>query len=364
MQLEDLENLTDSHLIESLRFSPEIEDNELNQAMYALLLKRHQLKPYKPQLTPLPSGAIPLLSKSFFPWGALPYPQAHAQLGSLLCQLEDAQMRQIASEMVSFQQATLDHNKEPIFSLLQQEGIDVYSRLKAQNVAFFEAVSQTPADALKFADSTLAMIAQRSAKRTVVGIGSGCKSGMGTFLSEDCGVINFGPQVSSIGDCSGFGLAGRAQNVSLENGDSFSLSFRTRMAAAGRRQTHFYQMQDSGFSGFWITSQLSGDLNNLAVKCKLEGIFPFEQVLFSFFGKGDTCVVANSHQLKAQSLDRYKGPAKNLNFFGQNGEVRLEADGGVSEMQIIPLAHDSNFWGADFLVCYSLASDSFGFQLS
>lgn len=58
----------------------------------------------------LASGPLLLYDEGFFPWGAFPYPKAHAELGVALSKQEVN--RPICLKMAEFQLATLDHKKK------------------------------------------------------------------------------------------------------------------------------------------------------------------------------------------------------------------------------------------------------------
>lgn len=357
-----LESTKDPKKVEALRFSSLIEDNELAQATYALYVKQLSLKPYKPKFFLLPCGAVALFHKGFFPWEGLPYPQQHAELGTLLAQLEDEEMNTLVQGMKRFQEATLDHYKKPVLSLFQQEGRATSEVLFEANRVFFDTLHFTPSNSLHFADSTLCMISKRSETATVICAGSGCKSGMGVFLSQDAGVVNFGPQLLPLGCCSAFGLAGRAQKAHLhEEKECFSLSYRCRLASPSERS--IFNLQDSGYSGFWMHADVKGNLQEISLHSHFEGFSPLNKIVFSFFGKAEACFVAGSHKLTPKSLDRYTGPAQTLSFSGKLGGVSIEATEGASKMEIIPLAGDESFWGADFLAVYTLADPTIAFSL-
>jgi hypothetical protein len=311
----------------------------------------------------LECGACALYPKSFFPWQGLPYPKEHAELGSLFMQSEDEAMHKRARQMASFQEATLDHQKRPFSSLLQQEGSSSFEELKAANVTFFEAVGITPSDHLQFSESTLCMVSRRSNDASLYCLGSGCKSGIGAFLFHDAGIINFGPQLLPIGNCSGFGLAGRAQKSHLKSDpDEFFLSFLCRLAAPSSRKVN--ALEDSGYSGLWTETKVRGNLKQMSLQSHFEGVRPINQIVYSFFGKGEACVIAGSHKLHTRSLDRYCGPPQRVNFIGKRGGIAIAALEGLASMEVIPLASDESFWGADFLAAYTLGLPTVSFSLS
>lgn len=337
------------------KISPFMEEHELLQGAFALLAQRRQLKAYSPKLVPAKSGAVPLFHKSFFPWGPLPYPKEHAQLGALLAQLNDPEMRAIAQGMVPYQQATLDHTLTPIAALFRQEGHGLNSALREANTLFFESLSVKPAQTSHFSDECLGLVAKRDAEGTLVCTASGCKSGMGTFLYKDAGILNYGPQGLNVGNCSGFGLAGLGQKIRLQDDESyFSLSYLTRLAAPSGRRCAITQLNDSDYSASWMEAALEGGLEGIANRVRFEGLAIQTPILFSFFGKGEVCTISGLHQLRPRSLDRYQGPPDTLLFSGQEGSVRIGPLEGSSHLEVIPLAGDESFWGADFLATFTV----------
>lgn len=340
--------------------SPLLKEHELLQATYAVVAKRAGMIPPKLHFEPLPGGAIPLFGCGFFPWKALPYPKEHAELGTRLAQLGD---QQTALQMASFQEATLDHAKQPAHALFMQEGFPCHDALARANTNFFETIGYTPASHFKFADQELGMVSRRTTTSTVICVGSGCKSGLGLFLHHDAGIINWGPQTSPIGKCEGFGLAGRAQKVHLDAAEHhFALSFQCRLATAASRETGFSHLQDAGYSARWMEAAIEGDNEGIACRVGFHTLYPSDKTLFVLFGKGKTCLVAGSHQLKSRSLDRYGGPYQPVNLIGSLGNVRVEGE-GIAHMEIIPLAGDESFWGADFLLGYTLNTPEGRFTL-
>lgn len=340
--------------------SPLLEEHELLQAAYAVLAQRFGINASLPQLTAFPGGAVALFGRGFFPWKALPYPKEHAQLGVCLAQLGD---RQKALSMARFQEATLDHAKQPVYSLFMQEGFPCREALSAANASFFETIQYTPADRLRFSDGELGMVARRTATSTVICVGSGCKSGLGVFLHHDAGILNWGPQTSPIGVCEGFGLAGRAQKIRIEDDEHhFELSFQCRLASSAARETGFSYLRDAGYSAQWMEAVVEGDNEKMTGTVRFQAPNTSEQSLVTFFGRARTCLVAGSHKLKPRSLDRYGGPPQPVDLVGALGNVRLEGD-GVARMEIIPLAGDESFWGADFLIAYTLKGAESRFTL-
>ena len=337
--------------IEGWGRSPLLIEHELLQATYAVLAKRAGLAVPKLHLEALPGGGIPLFGRGFLPWKALPYPKEHAQLGVCLAQLGELQM---ARSMARFQEATLDHTQKPAYALFTQEGFLCQTALDNANAHFFEAIGYLPSDKLKFSDRELGMISWRTPTSTTICLGSGCKSGLGLFLNHDAGIINWGPQTTPAGVCEGFGLAGRALKVQLEEAERlFKLSFQCRLATPAIRETGFSHLRDAGYSAAWMEASIVGNHEEIACRIRFETLHFEPKPLIVLFGKGSSCLVAGSHQLKPRSLNRYGGPSQPVHLKGHLGNVCVMAD-DMAHMEIIPLAGDESFWGADFLIAYTL----------
>lgn len=336
--------------IEQWGQSPLLIEHELLQATYAVLAKRGGCAVPKLNLETLSGGGVLLFKRGFFPWQALPYPKEHAQLGICLAQLGE---EQAALSMARFQDATLDHTHRPAYALFTQEGFPCQTALDSANATFFETIGYARSDKLRFSDKELGMISWRTPSSTVICLGSGCKSGLGLFLNHDAGIINWGPQTTPAGICEGFGLAGRGQKVQLEETEHhFALSFQCCLASPAVRETGFSHLRDAGYSGAWMEALIEG--NNEEISCRMH-FRAFNEIkpLLVMFGKGRACLVAGSHQLKPRSLDRYGGPAQPVHLIGHLGNVCIVTD-NMAHMEIIPLAGDESFWGADFLIAYTL----------
>ncbi len=284
-----------------------------------------------------------MFGRSFFPWKALPYPLQHAKLA--LAYLEMGR-GDLAQKMVPWQCATLDHAKRPITSLFLQERGASNSEIEQTNRHFFDTFDYCWDEPL-YLHEELGFVSYKQPNSTLVCVGSGCKSGMGVSITGQGGVINYGPHLCEMWETHSFGLAGRAEHFQFEKQEEgFELSYRTRLAAPHHRDTGIPYLQDSGFSGLWLKCHQTYKGNALTTKAHIEGIYPKEGLSFSIYGKGDVCTVAKSHKLAPASLDRYEGPAQSV----QMGGVTIEVGEQIEHMEVIPLAGDESFWGANFLI--------------
>lgn len=352
---EKLSECTDEKLASSLAHSSFLIEDEVLQALTVL---KGGLSNQALNLKPFKSGAVPLFTRSLFPWGGLPYPEEHALLGTLLMELKNPEFQEIARGMVPFQYATVDHNGVPLASLFVQERRFDRAILSSKSAAFLSHFPAQPKEFL-FVDRELGVIVLKEPNATVACLASGCKSGMLSFLHRDVGVLNFGPQLSPVENCEGFGLAGRGQNIVLEVSEkNFSLSSYCRLAAPNPRKACLERIEDSGYSGLWVETEARGNPHSLELVSKFKGTASTEGATYSLFGRGAKCLISGSHQLKPRSLDRYRGPIQPLAFISEEASVQVVVTGGAVQMEVIPLAHDTSFWGADFLVSFKLAQSN------
>ncbi|MCB1108438.1 MAG: hypothetical protein KDK44_02170 [Chlamydiia bacterium] len=67
--------------------------------------------------------------------------------------------------------------------------------------------------------------------------------------------------------------------------------------------------------------------------------------------KADALKIGNQLELEPGSLKQYKGGAKTVALEGKDSQMVI-IPGEQGSMEIIPLASDSRYWGADFLLIY------------
>jgi hypothetical protein len=339
-----------------------LQEHELVHAYTLLLARRAGVASPPLNLKQLKSGCLPLLRLHFFPWQGLPYPEEHAELGSLLLQMEEAHLQEIALKMAAFQYATLDHEGKPLFSIFRQEVARKYEELQRANSLFFAALPATVKKAPTFLDAELGIFAWKREEETFFSTASGCKSGMGAHLFRDVGILNFAPQKLPLGECERFGLAGRAMVFSFEEkGRGVEIASTCRLASSRSGTNEIDGLMNSSYSGLWISAKLFYELHQMRLVAQLEGTSALENWVFSFFIKGKFCFVAGSHKLAPRSLDRYLGPPQEVEVRGERGKCSLQAS-GAAKMEVIPLIGGDHFWGADFLIAYTLEERDLDFS--
>jgi len=323
-----------------------LQDDILVQAQQALL-DQGQGVPFCANKLPIsPSGAICLYEKGWFPWKGLPYPHEHARLGRYLAQL--GHMKE-AQRLAHFQRAMLDHKGCPIRSVFCQEGKVSFTELKEVTEAFF-ALCLTTDIVLPVMDPDLGFFRMGDDKTTALITAAACRTGLGYFAYRDAAVITFGPQLTTVGDCSGFGMAGRPQDLFfMHQKDVLECRYRNRLACVHERSTGISFLSDAGYTGLWIDVEHTMQDTKLRTLAKVLGPGDASELSWVFFGQAKTCVVAKSHVLSSNSLDRYRGPIQSVEMRGHEGSV-LIAVNTPGDMEVIPLAGDESFWGSDFLV--------------
>ncbi|MBS0623253.1 MAG: hypothetical protein JSS62_01365 [Verrucomicrobia bacterium] len=294
------------------------------------------------------SGAVCLYERGFFPWKGLPYPHEHARLGQYLVQLEQ---RELAKKMACFQKAMLDHDQQPIASLFCQEGRVPYVMLQQATDAFLSSLEGVHLE-LPVIDEGLGFFRMGNFHTTSLITASGCRTGLGTFLHCDAAILTFAPQLSPVGDCASFGIAGRAQELSYEYMDQqIVCRYRNRLACPHMRETGLNFLADAGYSGLWVQVSQKMSEGSLSTSAQVMGPHSQNSLSWTFFGKARSCVVAGSHGLSPNSLDRYQGPIQKVEMRGVKGSVWIHSSVKGS-MEVIPLAGDESFWGANFLVVF------------
>jgi len=358
------------------------------------------------------ASAAALFQDSLFSWGEVFYPKQSCELVALWMisamngAERDSRVDMLSRDILN----TLDSHGEPIFSLFCQHDRGDLNECRAAYFLFFSAMASQASsreremylflaeqqkkqlddhsngsffieyakrvayDCFQLTDPSGScedlrsllpsnindhknkIVAQRDSGRTQYFIGSGCKSGMGFFQVGQCGIVNYGPQLDSIGDPSYFGICGsptqnRFFRTYLEvSGRSMSLDSHNLISSKGGGRS-LSEYEESGFSGLWINSKQRADEKGWSISCHCEGLAS-PVLYFVFFIKGKNCLINRVQKLRPQSLDRYKGPAAEIECREGSYGFLLQTIQGAKTMEIVPLAGGNSFWGADFLVAY------------
>lgn len=331
--------------------SPFYFDHEIARALIAL--KWGKIARFKS----LPSGAVPLFEGFAYKWSGLPYPRYHAQLA---CLIHDMGLVEQAEKMAQWQLFTVDHHLNPFQSFYTQERTRCADELREWTAKLFEKLAPKPLPVLS-CDQDLGIVRLSYNAFTAIAHASGCLSGMGSVAYQDISIVNYGPQLSALGDCSAFGLAGRGLDISIHP-EKGSFEATARLGATHLRPQPINGISDGTFAKHWLRFKQRMGVDGLTFEGTFERVGESKNLLFVFFLKAPACFVSGSHKLNPKSLDRYVGPASWILLEGKQGNLQIEMPVGAKKLEVIPLAGDENFWNADFIAAYTIES-SFAFNV-
>ncbi|MCI5052166.1 MAG: hypothetical protein MRY21_03395 [Simkaniaceae bacterium] len=171
---------------------------------------------------------------------------------------------------------------------------------------------------------------------------SGVGTGLGAMVKEDVTIVSFGPQIGSLGSSSGFGIY-----------NFFSADFERN-----RGWVRLVSPDGEGSSKTVSRAKLGQGWMHVAMdarslKVRFVGDFHSEPLYFVFYVNANKAHVDQKVQLLPDSLDRYDGRASRVRFEGVKNNFVIETK-KQAEIELIPLAGQNFFWGADFLLAYRI----------
>lgn len=368
------------------RFWPE---HQLSSAYHALLCTVVGLQPL-PSLKPLllPNGAPLIEEKGYLDSGKIPSLALAAETALVWAVLGHLQNREdlcLASlKVANWLLHLLDHRGLPLTTLWAEA--TGFSTLKL--VALFEALfsiayemthhsffeqafllqkrslsenqrplfiahlmtllpadkKQYPYELIKVAEeATLGMIKFSKKETTVAFVLTGWNSGMGRLQKKEIGVVNFGPQVGPLDDLSRFGIARKC----LKNFQDLVWE----KEPDGALIKGWTQMYALPYSFEATLAYLAG---NLKIKLFLDEVAPKRGLNFVFYVQAQEAQIQGKKQLSQGTLDRYSGSPLPVIFSKGEETLLLEPHQEQGVMEVIPLGGGDEFWGANFLVSFSM----------
>jgi hypothetical protein len=151
----------------------------------------------------------------------------------------------------------------------------------------------------------------------------GRRTGLGTFYASDIEVRAFGPQSLPLNDPKGFGI-----ERSLQGEDRWT--------------------QVSSLPEVWLEVK---NFFESGLEVRFLGLNPKTPLHFSFYIKAPSAQIGTL-QLLPKSLIRYQGESKPVLF---GGKLQIESL-LQTKMEVIPLAGEGCFWGAEFLLSFEINS--------
>ncbi len=105
----------------------------------------------------------------------------------------------------------------------------------------------------------------------------------------------------------------------------------------------------AAFPEVWLQMKATTIGEDLKLDFRFVGITQETPLSLAFYVKGESCQIGNEI-LKPKSLRRYQGESQKISF---ENRVKIET-GQPHKVQVIPLAGEGCFWGADFLILFEL----------
>lgn len=365
----------------------------------------------------LQGGAAPFEYRGHWSWASVPHQRYHSFLGVLWCVLgvlgHHENLIKAAEKLAFWQLNTLDSAFNPHYSLFSQEEDVFFGEALAWNSLLFKMVGsfsnkpemtyasrrqlellnevssldkaiiipplavvieewllsqKTSPNEETFVldgnvcDESTALIGCRgtdySFKCTVYGGGTG----LGAVRYKDLEIVTYGPQYRPYGDCKGFGIEAsflsqkKFPNLEIsQRKDGFTLKGIAKLPGKVIHASPYALFRSTSHSESWIDIIQSCENGVLNIETLFLGLDNFDSLSFAFYVKGSQCCVEGRECINPRTLDRYKGPLAPLTLTSQGAKMSIIPKYQHGVMEIIPLAGDDSFWGADFLVGYSVS---------
>lgn len=102
--------------------------------------------------------------------------------------------------------------------------------------------------------------------------------------------------------------------------------------------------------------------DQLNLSTRFFGPMHSNKLAFTFFVQADNVKVGD-RTIYPVTLDRYYGENQKISFNASEDFLSLEADFN-GEMEIFPLAGKNHFWGANFLIAFSVIDEDYKYSWS
>ena len=170
-------------------------------------------------------------------------------------------------------------------------------------------------------------------------------SGIGACFFEKIKVVNFGPQVLDIAEMEKYGI-----DYHSESG-VFGLIEQSQGEFCCRGWSRLLGDRD-----VWIEHEIRIQEDRLDVFVAIERIHSSKEFAECFFVVCDS-VQVDQKNVKQGSLERYRGFTKALELEKEGECVNISLENDVI-CQVIPLAGENHFWGANFLISFEPREDT------
>lgn len=416
----DLTQLYQTELTQKIRQFERYPWNQSSQYCRSLVALNHALaKMPIPEVGPhlLESGAALVELNEYYPWLSLPYTPYHFEFGIFLALLALSTKRESLYETVGqiarWQVNTLDIHGKPLAGLFVREhdrkALDHLCLCYLLFLSAASVIEPTPFAAISEAtmkqiqiylsqknemihplfvlieqwlsqhkilshkelelseniyDPSTSLVGYRSPSQHIVCTLHGERTGLGCFRHGDIEIVTYGPQHLPVAECQGFGIEGNAlsdhgirRSMIERRRESFILKGCTRLV--NQPSTSFSQSET--YRGIWLEVVQEFKKPHFYLKTSFLGLDGWDSIAFSFFIKAARCRIA-TQILRPLLLEQYEGETKTILLESKDHFIELRPLTFKGNMQVIPLAGENNFWGADFLITYFMTPEQRHYQ--
>ena len=193
---------------------------------------------------------------------------------------------------------------------------------------------------------------------------SGVNTGMGVFHKRDVGILSFGPHGAPLGDldqygiyrtCS-FSLSKPFRDLEISKGSDhffaygWTRTFSSKPLGETAQNTTLNPVSSSNLSKQWIYLSLEVSRSKMVVTSRLLRREEKDPLFFAYFVVAERAHIGDS-SFASSTLNQYQGENREI-VFEKKGERLFLTPQTEGQMDVIPLAGGSYFWGADFLVAF------------
>lgn len=356
----------------------------------------------------LPSGSLPLQWSEYWSWGNVPHPCYLPLQGTLWAILayntKNIDILDTAENIASWHFNTLDYSHKPFIGLFSLEQDASYSLQFGYNYALFHSLALVSDDGASWeysaqmqlnhlsnlisnasllfpfiplmlvdwldnncqkrvtprshslkrmiCDLNTALVGYRSKDYSLACTLYGNNTGMGSVHIGDLGIANFGPQPLPLTENKIFGL--EKPCTSTHNNPPKIGVDATKNEFHLKNTVRLINSSDTKLPVRWMEAELSFMPKKLDITALFLEVVENPPLSFSFYLKTPMCTLPSGESLKPCSLNRYHGNVQPITISNSKTSLTLSTPNDIPSMEIIPLAGGDNYWGADFLVSYSL----------
>ena len=179
---------------------------------------------------------------------------------------------------------------------------------------------------------------------SIVSSFTGANTSLGAIHKKEIQILAHGPHFLPLGESEKFGIQ-RVCHLNLkdiiyeQSDEAFCVSGWTKLASSGE---------------CWLDHKIQKKGDRIEISAQLYNIPDDKTLAYVYFVKAIHAYVEEK-EIRPKSLDHYRDVTQKVTFHGKVESLSINAD-FMGEMQVIPLAGDHHFWGADFLLAFLLPS--------